>query len=164
MKPPRNTRLAKARGPRPRMIARVAGLSYGDLDEHLGYILRRAQLGGFEAFQRATAGMDITPPRYTALMIVGANPGISQTTLGTALGMARSGAMMLADWLEGRRLAERRRLNGDGRAWGLHLTSRGKSTLSRLKRRVLAEDAAFAGRLAPEELGELRKLLCKLTG
>jgi len=164
MRMPTASRAVKARGPRPRIIARVAGLSYGDLDRHLGYVLRRAQLGGFEAFQRATTGMDITPPRYSALTIVGANPGISQTTLGTALGMARSGAMMLADWLESRGLAERRRLNGDGRAWGLHLTPRGKSLLTRLKRRVLAEDAAFASRLAPEELVTLKKLLAKLSG
>jgi DNA-binding MarR family transcriptional regulator len=157
-------RKTKARGPRPGSIERVPGLSYGDLDEHLGYLLRRAQLAGFEAFQRATAGVDITPPRYTALNIVGANPGLSQTVLSTALGTARSGAMMVVNWLEEKGLAERRRRDGDSRAWGLHLTSRGKSTLSRLKRRVLAEDAAFSGRLAPEELGELRKLLGKLTG
>lgn len=162
MKPSRKSRPAKARGPRPRMIARVAGLNYGDLDEHLGYVLRRAQLGGFEAFQRATAGMEITPPRYTALNIVGANPGMSQSALGSALGTARSGAMMLADWLETRGMAERRRLNGDGRAWGLFLTSRGRSTLADLKRRVRAEDAAFAGRLMQHELVELRRLLGKL--
>ena len=154
----------KPRGPRPRIIARVPGLSYGNLDDHLGYVLRQAQLGGFEAFQRATAGKEITPPRYTALTIVGANPGLSQSTLGAALGTARSGAMMLADWLEARGLAERRRLNGDERAWGLHLTPRGKSLLAQLKRRVLAQDAAFAGRLAPRELAELKKLLGKLTG
>lgn len=156
-------RAHKARGPRPRIIARVPGLSYGDLDGHLGYVLRRAQLGGFEAFQRATAGMDITPPRYTALNIVGANPGLSQSALGAALGTARSGAMMLADWLETRGLAQRRRLNGDGRAWGLFLTARGKSMLASVRRRVRAEDAAFAGRLAPGELEELRRLLGKLT-
>ena len=63
----------KPRGPRPRIVARIPGLSYADLDEHLGYVLRRAQLAGFEAFQRATAGVDITPPRYSALTIVGAN-------------------------------------------------------------------------------------------
>jgi DNA-binding MarR family transcriptional regulator len=154
----------KSRGPRPRIIPRVPGLSYARLDEHLGYVLRRAQLGGFEAFQRATASVDITPPRYTALTIVGANPGLSQSTLGAALGTARSGAMLLADWLEARGLAERRRRQGDGRAWGLHLTSRGKSLLARLRRRVLAQDAAFARRLTPAELASLKRLLGKLAG
>jgi DNA-binding MarR family transcriptional regulator len=153
----------KSRGPRPSSIARAPGIDYGGLDEILGYQLRRAQLAGFEAFHRATAGVDITPPRYTALTIVGANPGLSQTDLGGALGTARSGAMLLTDWLEDRGLAERRRRNGDGRAWGLYLTARGRALLARLRRRVIANDASFAGRLRPREQEELKRLLEKLT-
>ena len=154
----------KARGPRPGSIARVAGLSYGDLDEHFGYVLRRAQLAGFEAFESATAGIDITPARYTALTIVGANPGLTQSALGAALGTARSGAMMVTNWLEKRGLAERRSLPEDARAWGLHLTARGATHLRKLNRRVRANDAAFAARLAPRERQTLRRLLDKLSG
>lgn len=154
----------KPRGPRPGSIARAPGIDYGGLDEILGYQLRRAQLAGFEAFHRATAGHDITPPRYTALTIVGANPGLSQSALGAALGTARSGAMLLTDWLEGRGLAERRRRNGDGRAWGLYLTPRGKALHGRLQQRVRANDAEFAGRLSPGQRKTLNKLLHKLAG
>lgn len=156
--------LPKARGPRPGSIARVAGLSYGDLDEHLGYVLRRAQLAGFEAFHRATERQDITPARYTALVIVGANPGLTQSALGAALGTARSGAMAVADWMEARGLAERRGRPDDGRAWGLHLTRRGEARLRDLNRRVRANDAAFAARLTAAERTALRRLLDKLTG
>ena len=159
MKSPR-----KARGPRPGSIERVAGLSYGDLDAHLGYLLRRAQLAGFEAFHRATERIDITPARYTALTIVSANPGLSQSDLGAALGTARSGAMQVADWLEARRLAERRRREGDGRAWGLHLTQHGKGFLARVKRSVRARDLEFAQRLSRAEQAQLRRLLEKLAG
>ena len=154
----------KSRGPRPRIIARAPGLSYGDLDQHLGYVLRRAQLAGFEAFHRATAGVDITPPRYTALTIVCANPGLSQSDLGATLGTARSGAMLLTDWLEDRRLAKRRRRNGDGRAWGLYLTPRGRTLLAKLRRRVVASDLEFSDRLNSRELAQLRGLLKKLSG
>jgi DNA-binding MarR family transcriptional regulator len=143
---------------------RVAGLSYGDLDEHFGYVLRRAQLAGFEAFHRATERLDITPARYTALVIVGANPGLSQSALGAALGTARSGAMMLADWMEERRLVERRHQPDDGRSWGLYLTRRGEARLRDVKRRVRANDAAFAARLTAGERVRLRQLLEKLTG
>lgn len=154
----------KARGPRPGSIVRVAGLSYGDLDEHFGYVLRRAQLAGFEAFHRATERLDITPARYTALVIVGANPGLSQSALGAALGTARSGAMMLADWMETRGLVERRHQPDDGRSWGLYLTRRGESRLRDLKRRVRTNDAAFAARLTSGERIRLKQLLEKLTG
>jgi len=154
---------AKARGPRPGSIARVEGLSYGDLDEHFGYLLRRAQLAGFEAFHRATAGIDISPARYTALTIVGANPGLTQSALGAALGTARSGAMMVVNWMEKRGLMERRNRPDDGRSWGLYLTRRGETRLQELNRRVRANDAAFAARLAPRERQTLRKLLDKLS-
>lgn len=157
-------RSPKARGPRPGSIVRVAGLSYGDLDEHFGYVLRRAQLAGFEAFHRATERLDITPARYTALVIVGANPGLSQSALGAALGTARSGAMMLADWMEERGLVERRHRPDDGRSWGLYLTRRGDARLRDVKRRVLANDADFAARLTAGERVQLRQLLEKLTG
>jgi DNA-binding MarR family transcriptional regulator len=156
--------LRKQRGPRPGSIARVPGIDYGGLDDLLGYELRRAQLAGFEAFHRATAGVDITPPRYTALTFLGANPGLSQTDLGAALGTARSGAMLLTNWLEARGLAERRRRNGDGRVWGLYLTARGKVLIAKLARRVRAQDAVFASRLAPRELVVLKRLLAKLAG
>lgn len=153
----------KARGPRPGSIARVEGLSYGDLDEHFGYVLRRAQLAGFDAFHRATERLDITPARYTALTIVGANPGLSQSALGAALGTARSGAMMVVNWMEKRGLVERRNRPDDGRSWGLYLTRRGEVRLLELNRRVRANDAAFAARLAPRERAMLKKLLGKLA-
>ncbi|HEX5093124.1 MAG TPA: MarR family transcriptional regulator [Burkholderiales bacterium] len=152
---------------RPRVaapIARVAGLDYGVLDELLGYQLRRAQVAMFLAFHAATRGEAITPPRFTALVLVGANPGIGQSTLGQVLGIARSGAMMMTDWMEERGLAERRRRPGDGRSWGVHLTARGEKLLALLKRRVAAEDRKRAAVLNSRERRELLRLLGKLAG
>jgi len=138
-------------------------LYYDDLHEHLGYVLRKAQLAGFEAFRRATAGADISPARYTAMVIVRANPGLTQSALGAALGTARSGAMTVVDWLEDRGLAERRSRPEDARSWGLYLTPLGETQLRDLKRRVRANDARFAARLAPAERATLKKLLDKLA-
>jgi DNA-binding MarR family transcriptional regulator len=151
---------------RPRVLApivRVPGLDYDVLDELLGYALRRAQVGMFLAFHTATRGMDITPPRFTALVIVGANPGIGQSALGKVLGIARSGAMLLADWLEARGLVERRRRPDDGRAWGVHLTARGEKLVALMKRRVVAQDRKRAGVLDARERRELLRLLNKLA-
>src|ERR1700704_2692063 len=104
-------------------IARVPGLDYDVLDELLGYSLRRAQVAMFIAFHEATRGLhsatrgiDITPPRFTALVMIGANPGMSQSALGNVLGIARSGAMLVTDWFEARGLVERRHLRDDARA------------------------------------------------
>jgi len=144
-------------------IERVPGLDYDVLDELLGYRLRRAQVAMFIAFHEATKGMDITPPRFTALVVVGANPGMSQTALGNVLGIARSGAMLLTDWFEDRGLVERRHLPSDGRAWGLHLTRKGESVVERMKRKVLDLDLKKAHSLTKAERQELLRLLGKLT-
>lgn len=152
-----------SRGPRPSSIARVDGIDYQDLGQHLGYALRRAQVAAFDAFHRATAGAGITPPRFTALIILHANPGISQTTLGEVLGTARSGAMLLTDWLEARGVAERRHRPDDGRAWGLYLTGKGRRLIGRLRRRVRVSDRRFSERISPRERRELLRLLEKLA-
>ena len=152
---------------RPRALApltRMPGLDYGVLDQLLGYSLRRAQVALFLAFHAATRGQHITPPRFTALVIVGANPGISQSTLGAVLGIARSGAMLLTDWMVGRGLVERRRRPDDGRAWGLQLTRRGAQALDRMKAAVLTEDRRRAAKLSAAERRELMRLLEKLAG
>ena len=145
-------------------IARVAGLDYDVLDELLGYSLRRAQVAMFVAFHEATRGMDMTPPRFTALVIVGANPGLSQSALGTVLGIARSGAMQVADWFEARGLVERRRRPGDARAWGLYLTPKGEALAARMKKAVVRLDRRHAPRLTEKDRRVLLRLLNKLAG
>jgi DNA-binding MarR family transcriptional regulator len=151
------------RGPRPGSVARVAGIDYGALPAHFGYALKRAQIAAFDAFSRATAGYPITPPRYTALVILEANPGISQTVLGDVLGTARSGATLLTNWLVARGLAERRHRPDDARAWGLYLTRRGRALVATLKRHVWQHDQRFAARLTPAERRALLRLLGKLA-
>ena len=145
-------------------MTRVPGLDYGVLDELLGYSLRRAQVALFLAFHAATRGQHITPPRFTALVIVGANPGLSQSMLGAVLGIARSGAMLLTNWMVARGLVERRRRPDDSRAWGLHLTRRGAQSLDKMKTAVLAEDRRRAAKLGAGERRELLRLLDKLAG
>ena len=152
---------------RPRALAairHVAGLRYDVLDELLGYSLRRAQVAMFIAFHEATRGMAITPPRFTALVVIGANPGLSQTVLGNVLGIARSGAMLLAARFEAEGLVERRHRPDDGRAWGLYLTRPGEALVGRMKRRVVSHDRRRAAVLSDKERRELQRLLAKLAG
>jgi DNA-binding MarR family transcriptional regulator len=152
---------------RPRSLAPipyVSGVDYDVLDELLGYSLRRAQVAMFLAFHYATQGQDITPPRFTSLVLIGANPGVSQSVLGEVLGIARSGAMTLVDWMEDKGLVERRKRADDARAWGLHLTAAGEKFVKAMKRRVVDEDHARAAKLSARERGELLRLLAKLAG
>src|SRR3990167_8564701 len=144
-------------------MKRVPGLDYDVLDDLLGYTLRRGPLPGFASFDEATRGKHLTPPRFTALVVIGANPGLSQSVLGRVLGIARSGAMLMTDLLEARGLVERRRRPNDGRAWGLHLTRRGEQFVGTMKRRVLELDFRKARLLTRTERRELLRLLEKLA-
>lgn len=144
-------------------MKRLPELEYDVLDDLLGFSLRRAQLAMFGAFHEATRGADITPPRFTALVIIGANPGLSQSVLGSVLGIARSGAMLLTDWFEARGLVERKRRPNDGRAWGLYLTRRGEQLVARMKSRVALYDLKRARALTARERRELLRLLDKLA-
>ncbi|HTP96417.1 MAG TPA: MarR family transcriptional regulator [Burkholderiales bacterium] len=159
-----STGTATFRGPRPRRIGRAPGIDYGDLDAYLGYLLRRAQLAAFENFFQATAGARVTPPRFTALVILEANPGITQSLLGAALGTARSGATLLTNWLVERGYAQRRHRPDDARVWGLYLTARGAALLDRLRPRIRQRERALVSRLSGRERALLTRLLTKLAG
>ena len=150
--------------PRTIRIQRVGGLDYDVLEALLGFAIRRAQLAIQGSFSEATRGMDTTPPRFTALVVIGANPGLSQTVLGKVLGIARSGAMQLTDWFEARALVERRKSPDDARVWGLHLTAQGEKLTARLKKRVFEQEQQYTAHLSPRERSELLRLLAKLTG
>lgn len=121
----------------------VPGLDYGVLDELLGYALRRAQNALYLDFYRATAAFDVSPQRFAALVLVGRNPGMRQGLLAQAMGLHRSGALRLTDWLTGRGWVERRDDAEDARRWGLFLTPAGKRQLAVLERHVRAHDQAL---------------------
>lgn len=137
------------------LLLPVPGLHYGVLDELMGYALRRAQNALYLDFYRATQGADISPQRFAALVLVAENPGMRQGLLAQAMGLHRSGALRLSDWLTAQGWLERRADPQDGRAWGLHLTPAGRRRLARVQQAVLAHDRGLVQGLG--ERGEQLK-------
>ncbi|OWQ86140.1 hypothetical protein CDN98_15000 [Roseateles terrae] len=151
-------------------LVRVPGLDYGLLDNLLGYALRRAQNALYLDFHRATAKAQISPQRFAALVLVGRNPGMRQGVLAEAMGLHRSGALRLTDWLTDRGWVERRDDEADGRRWGLYLTAQGRRRLTTLEQQVQAHDQALidalgdqapALRAALETLAEIASGHCR---
>jgi DNA-binding MarR family transcriptional regulator len=118
----------------------VPGVDYGPLDGLLGYALRRAQNALYLDFYRATAEWDVSPQRYAALVLIARNPGLRQGLLAQAMGLHRSGALRLTDWLTAQGWAERRDAPDDARAWGLYLTPAGRRRLAKLDAAVAEHD------------------------
>ena len=144
-----------------KQIARAAPLKPGVLPTLLGYRLRRAQQAVFRDF--ATSVADVSPGRAGMLLLVDANPGVTQGRLALAVGLDRSTMVGVIDALEAQRLVERRR-GDDRRTNGLWLTASGRSFVSRLKKRIELHERRVAAHLSAAERAQLLALLEKLSG
>ena len=123
---PQGAGRARARKPRP-----VLGL--GALDGHLGYFVRRLQLWIFQDFVRTLSAFDIRPAQFSVLVVIEANPGLSQADLGETLGIERARLVRLLDGLEKRGLTRREPSPIDRRSHALFLTEAGEAALKPIK-------------------------------
>jgi DNA-binding MarR family transcriptional regulator len=134
-------------------------LSQGILPGLLGYRLRLAQRAVFSDFARSVA--ELSPGRVGILLLLDANPGVTQSRLAAAVALDRSTMVGVVDALEARGLVERRR-GEDRRTKGLWLTRAGRSLAARLKRRIAMHEQRIAARLNAAERSQLIGLLEKL--
>ena len=127
----------------------------------VGYHLRLAHQAVFRDF--AASVPEATPGRAGMLMLVEANPGVTQGRLASEVGLERSTMVGVIDALEAGGLLERRR-GEDRRTNGLWLTRRGRGVLAAMKRRIQAHERRVASRLTAAERAQLLSLLEKLGG
>ncbi|MDX2203698.1 MAG: MarR family winged helix-turn-helix transcriptional regulator [Hyphomicrobiaceae bacterium] len=119
----------------------TAGQGFGDIDlgplrDWIGFNLRMAQASAFHAFARRTQEFDIQPGRFAVLVLIGRNPGISQTALSRATGRDKSTLTPALADLGRRRLIVRRRVAEDRRSYRLFLTPAGEAMLAKLTQRA----------------------------
>jgi len=143
------------------MTLNGAALKPGMLPSLLGYRLRLAQQTVFRDFSASVP--EISPGRVGILLLVDANPGVTQSRLAQAVSLERSTMVGVLHALEGRALIERRR-GADRRTNGLWLTPEGRALVARLKRRIQVHERRVAARLSPAEREQLIGLLEKLAG
>ena len=144
-----------------RRPGRVDALDHGILPSLIGYQLRLAQLAVFRDFERSVGELGISPGRFGVLVLVGCNPGMTQSRLAEAGGLDRSTLVPVLDGLERRGLVERRR-GEDRRTNGLRLTLPGKRLLARARRRILAHESRMVSAMSDAEREQLVALLAKL--
>src|SRR5690606_28632144 len=126
----------------------------------LGYRLRRAQQAVFRDFAQTIP--ELSPGRVGILLLIDANPGVTQSRLAQAVSLDRSTMVGVIDALESRGLVERRR-GKDRRTNGLWLTPSGRVLLARIKRRIQQHERRVAARLTAAERSQLLELLNKLS-
>ena len=135
---------------------------YGQLPQLMGFHLRRASIVDFSTFSEEIGDRAITPLRYSALEVIGANPGLRQTQLAAVLGLSKPAATLAIDFWEARQCLVRRRIPEDGRARDIHLTPEGERTLDDLQKKVARHDQALTASLSEPELRALRTALQKI--
>jgi DNA-binding MarR family transcriptional regulator len=99
------------------------------LDEHVGYMLRRAQLAVFGDFIAGQHGAVARPGQFSILAVIDRNPGLSQTRVCAALGIKRANLVGVINELESLGLVRRDASPKDRRSNRLHLTPAGQRAL-----------------------------------
>lgn len=132
----------------------------GALAGLLGYRLRLAQQAVFRDY--ASSVGEVSPGRVGILLLVEANPGVTQSRLARAVHLDRSTMVGVIDKLEERGLIERRR-GDDRRTNGLWLTRPGRTLIARMKERIELHEHRVAARLTGAERAQLIALLEKLS-
>jgi len=134
-------------------------ISLGVLNERLGYFVRRIQVWIFQDFIRRLARIDISPAQFSVLVVISANPGLSQADLGATLGIERARLVRMLHRLESRGLTQRLAAPADRRRHALRLTREGQKVLTRAKALAAQHEAALRQKLGPDLYRQLIDML-----
>jgi DNA-binding MarR family transcriptional regulator len=139
-------------------------IDMGILTDLIGFNLRCAQLALFQHFGATVGQEGISVPQFGTLLLIEANPDISQSAIAQALRFDRSTLVQIIDRLEDRGLVERHMSPTDRRSHALRITDAGAGMLTELKEQAIAHEDDVAAELSPDERARLIELLRKLYG
>lgn len=127
------------------------------LDELVGYQLRRASVAMLDDLTTALADLDLRPTGASILLLVGANPGITQSAIGRILQIERANMAPQAAMLTKREWVAR--TASDGRSQGLRLTATGKAMVTKVRARIAAHEQRFIEGFSEAEKAALLRAL-----
>jgi DNA-binding MarR family transcriptional regulator len=133
------------------------------LSGYVGYALRRAQGVIFADFNHALAELDLRTGQFAVLVMIDQNPGASQSSVSTALGIQKANFVATIADLEKRGLVRRRKSEADARTYSLGLTSRGRALLQRAGELQSLHEARVIAQIGKEGRLQLLGLLDRLS-
>jgi DNA-binding MarR family transcriptional regulator len=134
-------------------------LQLGELENHLGYFLRRLQVWIFQDFIATLKEMQVRPAQYSVLLVIKANPGRSQSAIGRTLSIERARLARLLHELEKRKWISRRASGRDARSHALVLTAEGERALGQIKTLAAKHEAKIGEYVGQKRRAELMRLL-----
>jgi DNA-binding MarR family transcriptional regulator len=138
-------------------------IDYGPLAQWIGFYLRLAQTASFQVFAHETEQVDLRPGRFAILMLIGRNPGISQTALSRANARDKSTLTPALTDLAKRGLITRTRLKTDRRSYQLKLTAAGEDMLQRLTECAVRHDRNLDRIVGKQDRERFLQILQKLV-
>ncbi len=137
-------------------------IDMGIMPDFLGYNLRCAQVAMFQDFNRALGQVEITPALFGTLILIQANPGISQSRVARSLRFDRSTLVQIIDRLEERGLVVREAAANDRRSYALQLTTEGGRMLTVIEKLAHQHEAEMTRALSDWGKRTLTTLLQKI--
>ena len=128
-----------------------------------GYLMAFIGEHATDRFECDLADEGIRSKHAAILVVIDAEGPMSQRELGRRLRIDKSPMVGLVDDLERLGLAERRRGDSDRRVQAIHLTSRGRTALQRVRRLADEENERTFGVLDDDERSVLQDLLLRVA-
>jgi DNA-binding MarR family transcriptional regulator len=136
-----------------------------DLHSQPGHLIRRAQQIAVAIFMEecASAGYELTPVQYAAMVAIKENPGTDATRLSALIAFDRSTLGNVLERLQARKLLTRYASPQDKRIKLLKLTPAGNALVKRAQAAVLRAQARIVAPLRPNDRAMLMELLAQLV-
>ncbi|WP_427308315.1 MarR family winged helix-turn-helix transcriptional regulator [Cupriavidus sp. H39] len=130
---------------------------------HLGYLLRQAGAANRLRMERALADLNVTPPQFVVLTMLGAYAGLSGADLARLALLTPQTVSVIVGNLEKAGHIERAPHPVHGRIQTIALTAQGKALLAQCRERVMANEARLAAGLTAQEEQVIRRWLVSLA-
>jgi DNA-binding MarR family transcriptional regulator len=128
----------------------------------LGFNLRRAWNVIHADLAATLEPLGLRMITFSALTVIGDNPGLSQAQLASALAVERPNLVAVTEELTKRDLISRDRVPSDRRTYALRLTTAGARLLAQATEAVQAHERALYAGLSDADKARLRTLLGKI--
>jgi MarR family transcriptional regulator for hemolysin len=139
-------------------------LDHGRMRKLLGYNLAQAAIPSFKIFQkRIGEPFQLRRLDFTILMLVAANPGVTQRQMSLALEVSAPRLTLVCDKLEERELITRTRSEDDRRKQYIALTRKGGALVRKAERIAEHMERELLGHLTDLEQTMLFQLLEKVA-
>jgi DNA-binding MarR family transcriptional regulator len=127
------------------------------LKDFPGYALRRASVATMQRLASGLQALDLRASEGSTLLVIEANPGITQSEVGRLLDIAGANMAPLMRRLQERNLIERNPV--DGRSQALYLSAAGRALSAKARRIFRSHEEELLNRIPPGDRATFMKNL-----